>query len=372
MKYHINNRKGTNTDNFILPEKWCVKITPESKQSLGEWRDSGILISDEGYCLSYYKGHKGWRTDRLEEGYPEITFEQFKKYVLKQNDMEKEIIGYRLKDDFKQYEKVAVSIASDMDEIFPNLEYYLERNLEYYLERKVWGKFKERLEKAGVLDLWFEPVYAEEKPEFKIGQWVWCEVANWPYMGKLISINPISMDMWQAKSNTTFNDGGTFNKITRLATEEEIKTHLIELAKQKGFFEGLPFNRIQSWTSKDLNYTGYSGKIDNTQWNYNFSQDELCNLGAPIYKKGKWATIVPTKKTFKVEHGEEEYFTVDITPEGIYYNSTLIKVSDLEQLIAPIAVGAWTANKNSFTIGCKVDISLQTLRELIKEAKSLQ
>lgn len=43
---------------------------------------------------------KSWNSwdlnrDAIKEGYTEITFEQFKKYVLKQETMEKEIIGYK-------------------------------------------------------------------------------------------------------------------------------------------------------------------------------------------------------------------------------------------------------------------------------------
>lgn len=79
--------------------------------------------------------------------------------------MKKEIIGYKLKKNFEYCKESAQEIA------FPGSGQAFNKGhpLECYLEKPYWGKYKDRLEKAGILDLWFEPIYEEVKPKFKIG-----------------------------------------------------------------------------------------------------------------------------------------------------------------------------------------------------------
>lgn len=70
--------------------------------------------------------------------------------------MEKEIIGYKLKKDCKQYEESAVKIIDSKGSRFYGT---VGSPLDI-----------ETLRKAGVLDLWFEPVYKEES--FKKGDYI--------------------------------------------------------------------------------------------------------------------------------------------------------------------------------------------------------
>lgn len=64
---------------FVLPEKWYIKCTPESKESLNKW--TGFSWT---YTYIYFDGKcKTWSNNFYDE-YVEITFEQFKKYVLKE------------------------------------------------------------------------------------------------------------------------------------------------------------------------------------------------------------------------------------------------------------------------------------------------
>ena len=78
--------------------------------------------------------------------------------------MEKKIIGYKLKEDFKQYEEAAIIIATMSKESFyswiPKVGYNFGNGSELYF----------RFKKAGVLDLWFEPVYAENCKELYFGK----------------------------------------------------------------------------------------------------------------------------------------------------------------------------------------------------------
>ena len=102
--FGINNNTGVGNDSettvqeilgydpfvkeFVLPEKWCIKCTPESKESLNKW--TGFSWT---YTYIYFDGkRKAWSKDFYDKCV-EITFEQFKKYVLKESiDTSKEVI----------------------------------------------------------------------------------------------------------------------------------------------------------------------------------------------------------------------------------------------------------------------------------------
>jgi len=72
-------------DDFVLPEKWCVQVTPENQNFIKSVRDrscsftfitSDLILPDvknSWYCYG----------DAKKRGFTEITLEQFKKYVLK-------------------------------------------------------------------------------------------------------------------------------------------------------------------------------------------------------------------------------------------------------------------------------------------------
>ena len=82
---------------FVLPEEWYVKCISQEEANtvetylFGNQIDNIYLpkyitnkgVSGPGHHPSYYKG---WSCK-------EITYEQFKKHVLKQDNMDKEIIG---------------------------------------------------------------------------------------------------------------------------------------------------------------------------------------------------------------------------------------------------------------------------------------
>ena len=75
-------------DDFVLPEKWYIKCTPESKESLDEW--TGFSWK---YDYIYFNGKSKCWSNTLYDDHTEITFEQFKKYVLKESiENPKEVI----------------------------------------------------------------------------------------------------------------------------------------------------------------------------------------------------------------------------------------------------------------------------------------
>lgn len=76
-----------NEPEFVLPEKWAVKKTRENYNVINDWVESihpeGRYWDDKSYIHSDILS-TGVHTDyRLQDGFTEITFEQFQKYVLK-------------------------------------------------------------------------------------------------------------------------------------------------------------------------------------------------------------------------------------------------------------------------------------------------
>lgn len=167
---------------FKLPERWCIKATPNTGKIIAEFFDrtlnigccyvKGLITFD--YQTHYFYNYNLYSNVNMFNttpganhsspnkimGFTEITFDQFKKYVLKQNNMEdKKIIGYKFKNGYDKYQKIAMELADIIE--FGKFQEGTLFEPNSYCEKN----FKE----AGVLDLWFEPVYEEE---YKVGDWV--------------------------------------------------------------------------------------------------------------------------------------------------------------------------------------------------------
>lgn len=155
-----------------LPKLWCIKPSDELKDWMMTWekenRKSMNVAFTYGSCYYYLKvsdNFKSWDyRESMPTGYTEITFEQFKKYVIKQTPGK--LIGYKFKPEFKRLEQsvanmLAITTAS------------WERNLS--LDGWAFMPNSQNaidLREAGVLDVWFDKVYEEDKPktiEFQMG-----------------------------------------------------------------------------------------------------------------------------------------------------------------------------------------------------------
>lgn len=68
-------------DSFVLPEKWCVKDTKDVIQFFEEYNNGCYSGSNIAY-LHYPRIGEKCYFKSIQKGYTEITFEQFKKYVL--------------------------------------------------------------------------------------------------------------------------------------------------------------------------------------------------------------------------------------------------------------------------------------------------
>lgn len=153
---------------FVLPEKWAIKVT---NSIITDWLNDHATNGCKNYiykeCASeylHYPDHLGYHMHSgVQNGYTEITLDQFKKYVLKQDTMGKKIIGYKWKEGFRnKYEKAAIEICNSNKAPVTNLSRNAGSNCMFVFRSMVANA----IEQAGVLNLWFEPVYEEEEKEF--------------------------------------------------------------------------------------------------------------------------------------------------------------------------------------------------------------
>ena len=70
---------------WTLPEEWYIECTKESAPLLSEWREAGS-VGHNGYCVNAAGFVRGYWFHELDKyimpKIPEITLEQFKKYVI--------------------------------------------------------------------------------------------------------------------------------------------------------------------------------------------------------------------------------------------------------------------------------------------------
>jgi len=213
--------------------------------------------------------------------------------------MEKEIVGYELINiEYKEVAKEITLLSWPTDDILKTNGYF---------------NSIERLKRAGVLDLWFEPVYKEE--EFKVGDWIielWDET---PYMGRTFQITSIQKDVYYYNRP---NEGKTTAKHLRKATKEEIEDSLIEEAKKKGFITGVKFIAVRdtirgeykmiNGTDCDF-YSKEKGKIGDL-FNYVLKTDTLYNYGSGrfvVYEKGKWARLLSVTPDITINSYKGEF-----------------------------------------------------------------
>ena len=120
-------------EEFVLPEKWCIKSNEYNYREIYCWlrkhkqncsHYTNLNDADKTSYIHFpvYKGFH--QCSQIIEGYTQITFEQFKKYVLKQETMKVTIEELKVKKDNKYW---VVKITNEKDHaklkvIFPKLD----------------------------------------------------------------------------------------------------------------------------------------------------------------------------------------------------------------------------------------------------------
>lgn len=202
-------------DTFVLPKYWFLKITPENKAIVNEWKLKQRLNADlfKNPVYTYVNQDGGGRYNANPDDKKFITFEQFKTHVLKESTMQEIKEGSQFKVSRESDNTIYTFNRIEGDNVVVTwgtahrVHYYLSNcldnikdgswilvNKEKTMEKEILryklvkpefidaansllinSKFVnpstmdmyqacniEAMKKAGVLDLWFEPVYAPQ------------------------------------------------------------------------------------------------------------------------------------------------------------------------------------------------------------------
>lgn len=137
-----------------MKNNWCIKGCPELKEWVRQQEANGDqsvrnIVGSDPSDYYYINDNSYWAYCCGQKGNKEvITFQQFL-------DMNKKIIGYIVKPEFKDVAAKVTDVA-----VFPNYDgkYHFQHNSSIY----------NTLKELKVLNLWCTEVY-ESKPEFKVG-----------------------------------------------------------------------------------------------------------------------------------------------------------------------------------------------------------
>lgn len=209
-KYYVIKRDATPLEQwdeavngFVLPEKWCVRITEENIEVVGRYYDrkGARCYKSRSYIGKYYASHNlsgnmpvmgesyyGSNFVLNEpEGYTEITFHQFKKYVLKEKDMTQdcEIISTPKTEPMKDRTITTAQAQSIIDVACQDWKHELAEAWGKAIALKtsinVDEKLYQRMRSSCTPEqhTLFDSVFGKDKKEFtsddlKIGEWMKC------------------------------------------------------------------------------------------------------------------------------------------------------------------------------------------------------
>lgn len=141
----------------MIPEKWFIEPTKETVLEISKWFDENhgdesdkTFYQNDKTLIFCYSNHDEpgsvyyTKSYLLERNIPEITIEQFRKYVSKTDTTNKEIIGYKLLQ--RELIDAVKGIISTFIDDGKNVIISVPHSIAL-------------LKKYGVLDLWFEPIY---------------------------------------------------------------------------------------------------------------------------------------------------------------------------------------------------------------------
>lgn len=169
---------------FVLPEKWCVRIdkwTSDIKEYIQnkynpkteEYIDYPVLFSEEKWASPKFVS---FQSNLGKTNFIEITFEQFKQYVLKENQTMKKIIGYKVVKNLPD-----INVGSILSPKSGGYSYTCKDGITdgHYFKQFVEDNTE-----------FFEPVY--ESQYFKIGDYIYIKTKPTMYSSSLGN-NPLEL-----------------------------------------------------------------------------------------------------------------------------------------------------------------------------------
>jgi hypothetical protein len=212
-------------EEFVLPEKWCVKVTNENKDVVYRWKLENTRCTTY-ISAGYYASYNGLWGIKISNDITEITFEQFKKYVLKENNMnttntDKRFPFYLQPVNAQKIIDIACSTWK------PKLASMWAHNMVLGNSIEISEEFYKEMRNACSVEQHrlFDSIFGKDVEDFpyKVGNWIAIDGV----VAKITEINTDSSHIYWIKHTPNANTGGGFsfkcykNRI-RFATSEEI------------------------------------------------------------------------------------------------------------------------------------------------------
>lgn len=300
-------------EEFKLPMEWYIAVSNEEDCEL-YWNYFNVGPGRSVTGTWYYTFDKHVyceESEAIDNYYTKITTEQFKRYVLKQGNIEeKEIIGYKVPFELFNGEIKEGFIYKPLAS--KDNKYYAPVNLENKVGLPCFNLPKE------IVEQW-ESVYKEI--EFKVGDWVtvtekpteWSSKCNrscpfediYPLTGRISKMEKDSYYTAIELCDYGFDISGLIEKdIIRLATKEEIESYLKKEAIRRGFKAGVTIKK----SGINSRFTSFTFKPINDSFAYDFKNDILDSNGnGYIYEKGQWSEILSSFPQIEINGYKGEF-----------------------------------------------------------------
>jgi hypothetical protein len=304
----------------------------ENEEQWQQLKDAKLTWSDQYYGAYCYKINDSTYSSSSTKTDPGIygnTCKIIQFNQIKFNDMDKEIIRYKLKEDCKQYKQAIEKLvhttcsASEIEN----------------LNTKINTLSITNLQKAGVLELWFEPIYKQE--EFKVGNWIIGKNNLSPSVARKVLKITNGRCEYSNNHNDIIQNSCEFHFL-RLATTEEIQESLMIEAKKR-YPVGTKFKAARGCRSTYTVTSLSDFRID--------SENTICIFSegnGTIYHNGIWAEIIEHRPDITI-NGHRAEFLSDVVKFGYAY----IDKNMFIELAKFLAGNSYIGNKtiNSVTIG---------------------
>lgn len=254
--------------------------------------------------------------------------------------MEKKLIGYKLKD--LKYQ----GFANKMVDSF----YVGTSDIACFRPNDLWFKtFKD----AGVLDLWFKPVYEGGLREDHTG-WINNDKnPKWLMYSEEGICKYGFLELCGRFTNTNLGDPITpLESGDKRASDQEVRDALIKEAVKQGFAYGVSIkSKFSGWVKENRFHKSEISE----DWNFKPETNELMFCGVLIFRKGVWATIVKEDK-FRDFKATRNF----VIFKGYEFRKDFILNKDFDSITSLNTV--WGDNKFQFS---KADVKL--IKEYVNE-----
>lgn len=359
-----------------------------------KWKSGGLPTSGtywNGRCINYklYSNKRVSFDQDLDSSDSEmISFKTFK-----QDNMEKEIIGYKCPSDlYGGLVKAGTVFKSTFFTPTPG-SVFVAVDSNYEIINACFELPKE------IVETW-EPVYKQE--DYKVGDWVLLQSSghaigspSFSRVAKLLKYKePLTKDdhpnagfyplYCLFDNDNLYSAHVSTDYIERKATPDEIKAHLIEKAEQKGFVRDTYFTAVRDTNTSDLRngqpvtqfYPANNAIVG--KYCYNEKTDTLLTYGYGVYvvyENGKWAELKNKEKMVSV--GGK--FHVTIKDNKIYHATSDI-TEFVKELVAFFSAvekfdkyGATVKEVIFSRTGCQyVETTLSDWKQVLEEWEQLQ